>query len=240
VAKSIRDIAKTQSDDQFYGQFDDSNKKDFLQRGEAPALEFRIAEIAAGFIQAVIDNLDRLGKTDTGELRDGISSGDIIKVGALSYEVAIGYKPDSKAAGYYAYVDKGVQGVKRKDKAPNSPFKYRNLGVPPVMADALEGWVKRNAMASVNEDQRKNLSALQVKRKQTLTSLEASKGGRKLTPERRLAKEIGRAIKWAGLPTTNYLSDPIEEYFRSQDFSKAISAAVAADIRIYIRQAQRG
>ena len=66
---------------------------------------------AANFIQKVKSNIEVLGISDTGALSDDISQGDLIKQ-PNGYSISLGYPVNSKAAKYYDFINKGVQGVK--------------------------------------------------------------------------------------------------------------------------------
>lgn len=230
MARSINQVQKDALQEGFLDQLG-AGRQDFLDKGEAPVTERLIAEAAGEFILRAVEILNQLGKTDTGELSKSLMSGDIVRYPAGGFEVSIGYPADSKAADYYMFVDKGVKGVKSSAKAPNSPYQYRTLGVSPKMLNALEGWVRRQGMSARNEDQERGLSRLQVKRKNVVADLQAS-------PERTLAYIIARNIKRTGIPTTNYFSGTINEYFGRQ-FVEAVSKAIGQDIRLYIRQAQQ-
>jgi hypothetical protein len=50
---------------------------------------------------------------------------------------------------YWEFVDKGVKGVKNKNKAPQSPYRFRNLGTPPAMVDSFKKWIARTGMKTV-------------------------------------------------------------------------------------------
>ena len=231
MAKSINQIQKEAISEGFLSRYD-KNRQDFLTEGNAPSTEYLIAQAASNFILKAIENLKKTGRTDTGALETDLSAGEIIKVGNFSYEVSLGYPSNSPTAKYYTFVDKGVKGVVNKSKAPNSPYSFRKLSVPPVMLNAIYGWAKRQGLSARADDQRRNLSALQVKRA----------GIRQATQKDPLfdvAYNIARAIKRSGLETTDYFSGAVEDFF-GKEFVQAAAKTIAADIRVYIRQVQRG
>jgi len=205
-----------------------NNRKDYLSDGETPITALLLGQVAGEFVLKVIENINRLGLTDRGSLTDDLSQGDIEKLGNGGYSVEIGYAPDTAAAKYADFVDKGVKGVKSSAKAPNSPYSYRKLSVPPVMLNAIRGWADRQGLSARAEDQTRDLSALQVKR-----------GGIPRDPKTTLAYLIARNIKRTGLPTTRYFSGEIDNYF-GKAFAQAVAKAIGQDIRIYIRQSQPG
>lgn len=240
MAKSIKQI---QAEALKEGINFEQNQRDYLSDGEAPVTQLLLAQAAGNFVLAVIENINRLGLTDQGSLTDDLSQGDIEITGSGSYSVEIGYKPDTAAAKYADFVDKGVKGWQSSTKAPNSPYQYRkpqakagkrNIGGRPYkpgpMVQAIRGWVERQGLAARTEDQRRGLSALQVKR--------AGIAGQ-TDPQTTLAYLIARNIKRTGLPTTRFFSGEINNYF-GREFTKAVSAAIGRDIQIYIVQSQPG
>jgi hypothetical protein len=227
MARSLEQIQREALNEGFLDQFA-SNRKDYLADGEAPVTALLLGQVAGEFVLKVIENINRLGLTDRGGLTDDLSQGDIEKLGNGGYSVEIGYAPDTAAAKYADFVDKGVKGVKSQAKAPNSPYSYRKLSVPPVMLNAIRGWVDRQGLSARAEDQTRDRSALQVKR-----------GGIPRDPKTTLAYLIARNIKRTGLPTTRYFSGEIDNYF-GKAFAQAVAKAIGQDIRIYIRQSQPG
>jgi hypothetical protein len=230
MAKSISAIQKEALSEGFLEQFS-RNRSNYLEKGDAPITEYLIAEAASNFILQAVENLNRLGKTDTGELATSLSQGEIIKIGQSSYEVALGYPSDSPAAKYYDFVDKGVKGVVNKTKAPNSPYSFRKLSTPPVMLNALKGWAKRQGLSFANEDQTRGLNARQRKRQGVAKSVQEQGLDR-------FTRNVARKIKREGLETTRYFSGAVEDFF-GKEFAQAVAKTIAADIRIYIRQVQR-
>jgi hypothetical protein len=227
MAKSLKQI---QTEALNEGKLDvfANNRTDYLSDGETPITALLLGQTAGEFVLKVIENINRLGLTDQGSLTDDLSQGDIEILGNGGYSVEIGYAPETAAAKYADFVDKGVKGVKSQAKAPNSPYSYRKLSVPPVMLNAIRGWVDRQGLSARAEDQTRDLSALQVKR-----------GGIPRDPKTTLAYLIARNIKRTGLPTTRYFSGEIDNYF-GKAFAQAVAKAIGQDIRIYIRQSQPG
>jgi hypothetical protein len=227
MAKSISQIQAEAQNEGFLDRFA-SNRQDYLADGEAPVTALLLGQVAGEFVLKVIENINRLGLTDRGGLTDDLSQGDIEKMANGGYSVEIGYAPDTDAAKYADFVDKGVKGVKSSAKAPNSPYSYRKLSVPPVMLNAIRGWADRQGLSARAEDQTRDLSALQLKR-----------GGIPRDPTTTLAYLIARNIKRTGLPTTRYFSGEIDNYF-GKAFAQAVAKAIGQDVRIYIRQSQPG
>lgn len=227
MARSINQVQKDALEEGFLDQLG-AGRQDFLGKGEAPVTERLIAEAAGEFILRAVEILNKLGKTDTGELSTSLMAGDIVRYPSGGFEISIGYPADSKAADYYMYVDKGVKGKNSSAKAHNSPYQYTDK-MPPV--EPILKWLQRQGISARLEDQRRDLSRLQSKRTGLRDAAQSS-------PERSLAFLIARKIYSTGLPTTNYFSGTINEYFGRQ-FVEAVSKAIGQDIRLYIRQAQQ-
>ena len=201
----------------------ESNKNQYTSDATSlPAMERFLVAYGDRFIQEVQDNLDRLGKVDRGGLSTSIEQGDVIQTGT-KYELTIGYPRGSDASEYYDYQNKGVKGLK-SGQPSNSPYQFRKLSAPPVMVDALEGWIKRNNIAARNEDQRTDLSALQTKRQ----SLQSP------SPTRGLAYAFALSIKRKGLPYTGYFDAAIRSVFGSE-FARSVSIVIGQDMSLYIR-----
>ncbi len=200
-------------------------KKDYASLGELPFVEQTIIGYAAQFIIQVQKNLQSTNKVDTGTLERDIQEGSLIKQGG-SYSIDVGYPASSEGARYYDFVNKGVKGF--KSGSPNSPYKFRSAypSMNGPMVNAIQKWVKRNALAQRKETQTKNLSALQKKRKAVS----------ELNTGRTTAYLIARKIKQRGLPRTGFFDDAIDQVFNEQFYNK-MAKAVGGDVRVYIKQA---
>lgn len=194
-------------------------------------MEKMIILSAGNFILKVQENLAKAGKIDTGGLSTQITQGELINTGT-GYELEIGYPADSKAAKYYDYVNKGVRGFIDESSAPNSPYKYQSEypKYGGVMHKAIMGWYRRNAGAGRREDQKKNLSAVQRKRKKLSKMVDANKRLRSL------AYATAINIKRRGLKKTGFFDKAVESSFGSQFYSavaKITGKEIAVNIRSY-------
>lgn len=189
-----------------------------------PVTERLIIEYAINFIKKVQENLKALDKIDTGGLERGIAKGELLN-SAGTYSIEIGYPADSKQAGYYDFVNKGVKGF--KTGTPDSPYKFRNAtpSSSGPMVIALQKWMKRQGILSRKETKSTTISSLQRKRK-SISELDSSRQGAWL---------MARKIKSRGLPKTGFFDNAIEEYF-GEGFAEAIAKAVGADIRVGVKQ----
>jgi hypothetical protein len=202
-----------------------ANKDDYQKLGQLPFVERTIIRFASIFIKRVQDNLIKANRVDTGTLSTDITEGELIKQGS-SYSLDIGYPKSSEGARYYDFVNKGVKGF--KSGQPNSPYRFRSAypSMNGPMVNAIQKWVKRNALSSRREDQRFNLSGLQKKRKSVA----------QLNTGRTTAYLIARKIKQRGLPKTGFFDNAVDEVFNQQFYDK-MGKAIGADLIVYIKQA---
>ena len=202
-----------------------ANQEDYQKLGQLPFVERTIIRFASIFIKRVQDNLIKANRVDTGTLSTDITEGQLIKQGS-SYSLDIGYPKSSEGAKYYDFVNKGVKGF--KSGQPNSPYRFRSAypSINGPMVNAIQKWVKRNALSSRREDQRFNLSGLQKKRKSVA----------QLNTGRTTAYLIARNIKQRGLPKTGFFDNAVDEVFNQQFYDK-MGKAIGADLIVYIKQA---
>jgi hypothetical protein len=196
-----------------------------------PIVEQFLAEYALIFQENIDTNLAKKKTTVKGHLNND-QAFDITKAGTV-VELNIGYPADSEAATYYDFVNKGVKGAdSSQSKSTTSPYGFKSKYPSKKMATAILLWVRQNAMMGRNEDQTKNLSSLQQKRKsfkQTVTKTNDFKS---------LAYAISTSIKTKGLKETLYFDDALRDTFLG--FQDAMQAALGGDIRLTIRQLNNG
>ena len=223
MAKSLKQV----QDELLSDGYIDSLADDPVQRGEDPqprAISDLLIKVAGAFVVAVQENLDRLGKVSTGGLTDGISSGELVQSGK-TYTLEIGYDKNDPAAKYYDFVNKGVRGIVSGEPS-RSPYKFRKLSAPPVMVEAIAGWLRVNGIAARNEDQREGLSRLQQKRRNIAAEQD---------PQGDFAYAIALSIKRRGLPYTGYFDQAVNAYF-GKTFAQAVAKAASFDVRVAVRK----
>ena len=196
-----------------------------------PIVEQFLAEYALIFQENVDTNLAKKKTTVKGHLNND-QVFDITKAGTV-VELNIGYPKDSEAAVYYDFVNKGVKGAdSSQSKSTTSPYSYKSKYPSKKMATAILLWVRQNAIMGRNEDQTKNLSSLQEKRK-SFKGMVA-----KTNNFKSMAYGIATAIKTRGLKETLYFDNALEETFKG--FQDAMAVALGTDIRLTIRQLNNG
>lgn len=214
-------------DDVFAG-LETRNKQLYEELNNLPAAEQLILLSAANFILNVQDNLTKANKIDTGDLFNDIAQGDLIKT-ATGYQITLGYPKGSKAAKYYDFVNKGVQGFKDQTKAPNSPYKYKSE-YPKWGGEfhkAILGWYRRNASFGRRESQTTNLSGLQKKRKKLTKMVDAEQS------KKSLAYATAISIKRKGLKATGFFDKAIEQSF-GKEFTNQLGKAIGRDIQLLV------
>jgi hypothetical protein len=203
---------------------------------EFNSVEAIMTEAAFKFIELAKKRLNQRGKIDTGNLSD-LEVGDLTEKGGR-YQITIGYRKSNPASRYFDFNDLGVKGIGGfKGKLPrgfkqptNSPYSFKNLKLSKGFIDSIIMWYLRHKQYIRNDDQRKNLSGLQRKRK-TLASISGEKD--KL---RGLAIATARNIKRKGISRTGFITDNVEEAF-GEDFQIALSKALGQDIVLNIKKA---
>ena len=206
--------------------------KDFDLGGESSqgalkldAVEKVMYDAANKFIRLAQQRINAKGKVDRGNMSD-ISVSTIIKNGN-QYALTIGYDDSNPASKYYDYQNKGVKGL--TSNKPNSEYYFKTLKVSKGMVQAILEWYLRHKNYIKNEDQRKGLSPLQIKRK-TIANVADPK-----IRLRKLAKNTAERIKERGIPRVGFFADNIDKAF-GQDFKSKLSQALGQDIALTITQ----
>ena len=202
---------------------------------ELNAVEAVMSQAALEFIKLAKKRLTQRGKIDTGNLSDIVVSQLTNKAG--SYSITIGYDKKNPASKYYDFNDKGVKGIggfkgvlPRGFKEPtNSPYSFKNLRLSSSFIDSITRWYVRHKQYIRNEDQTKNLSGLQRKRKTLGTVVSETE------KIRGLAIATARNIKRKGISRTGFFVDNIEEAF-GQDFQIKLAKALGQDVALSIKQ----
>jgi hypothetical protein len=182
-----------------------------------PIVEQILADYAKEFMDTANANADKAGLTYKGTIQTDLTFK--VTQNGRSYEIAIGYPLDSPAAEYYDFQNKGVAGV---GKSIASPYSFKTMYPSRKMVTAIEEWVRFNNIASRAEDQTRNLSALQNKRKQ-------------MTDTGSTAFGIAMGIKRKGIKRTLYFDNAITSTF-NKDFVNVLSKALAADVSLKLIQ----
>ena len=199
---------------------------EFDEITELKGIEELMVLAAANFILQVQENLNQAGKIDTGTLASDIEKGEITNAGGV-YSIDVGYPKGSKASKYYDFVNKGVKGT-RSGTPADSPYSFRSDMPGPSMTSAIAGWYRRHASYGRKETQKKNLSAVQRKRKKLSKMVDANKRIKSLA----FATAVN--IKRRGLKKTGFFDKAINSSF-GPDFVKALAKITGKEIAINIK-----
>lgn len=189
------------------------------------AVEKVMYDAATKFIGLAQQRINAKKKVDSGNLSD-ISVSTIQKTGN-KYSLTIGYDKSNPASEYYDFQNKGVKGI--KSGQPNSPYKFRTLSVSKNMVEAILQWYLRHKNYIRNEDQRKGLSPLQIKRK-TISNVADPK-----IKLRQLATNTAKNIKKKGIGRVGFFDDNLDKAF-GQEFQAKLAQALGQDIALTITQ----
>jgi hypothetical protein len=193
---------------------------------ELDGVQAVMLEGANQFMKLAIARINKKKKVDKGNLSDmEVSS---IKQEGNKYSLTIGYSKNNPASKYYDFQNKGVKGIKSKQPI-SSPYSYRTLSVSASMVNALMQWYMRHRNYIRNDDQRKNLSPLQRKRK-TLGNITNQQAKLK-----QIATNTAKAIKKRGMPRVGFFEDNLDKAF-GKEFQVKLAKALGQDIILNIRQ----
>lgn len=181
-----------------YGQSTDDFTKSSNNAAEQIALDWTNEGIA--LMSAKIRSKARTGSAST--LAQDMVPKVELKSGGVSFKVIT--KQD-----YADYVDKGVKGVK-KNKAPNSPYEFKNLGVPKKMWKSFAKYASRTGL---KENKGTTLS---------------TKGKSKISAAKDIitvAKQLAVATKIGGIEPMNYKEAAVNDK-RVKQLAENLSVAL--------------
>jgi len=187
------------------------------QNNKLEVVEQILSDYAKKFITTAYANANKEGLDYKGSIGSDLSFR--VTENGSSYEIAIGYPSTSPAAEYYDFQNKGVAGV---GKSIASPYSFKTMYPSRKMVSAIEEWVRFNGISNRAEDQARNLSALQTKRK-------------RLSDTQETAFAIAMGIKRKGIKQTLYFDNAITSTF-NKDFVNVLSKALAADVSLKLIQ----
>lgn len=199
------------------------------------SVEAIMAQAAVEFIELAKKRLTERKKIDTGNLSDIVVSS--VTQNGTKYSLTIGYDKSNPASKYYDFNDKGVKGIGGfKGKLPsgfheptNSPYSFKNLRLSSGFIDSITRWYLRHKNYIRNEDQRRNLTGLQQRRRTLGNVVNQTE---KL---RNLAIATARNIKRKGISRTGFFEDNIDIAF-GPEFQAKLAQALGQDIALNIKQ----
>lgn len=117
----------------------------------------------------------------------------------------------------YDYIDKGVKGLKG-NKAPNSPYKFRNLGTPKEMINSFKGWAATAGITNV---------------KKTTLSYKGKNKKKAVSDQERAAKTLATWTKIGGIKPKNFISKAVNKK-RVNELADSLSKALSQTITLNI------
>ena len=118
---------------------------------------------------------------------------------------------------YADYVDKGVKGV-YKNKAPKSPYSFKNLGTPKAMVDSFKKWSAQAGVIAV---------------KGTKASFKGKSKKKAMSDQERIAKTLAVWTKISGIKPKNYIekaASPKRVKQLADTLSKAIGRTITVNL----------
>lgn len=193
-----------------------------------------MAEAALEFIQLAKKRIDQRKKVDSGNMSDIIVSQTNRKGDAFT--ITIGYDKSNPASEYYDFNNKGVKGIgnprgqKRNFYEPkDSPYSFKNLRLSNAFINSIMQWYLRHKNYIRKEDQKRNLTGLQTKRKSI------GNVANKSQDLRTLAINTAKNIKRKGISRTGFFEDNIDIAF-GPEFQQKIAVALGKNIALNIKQ----
>lgn len=202
---------------------------DKQQKLDLGAIEQVMFDASTKFLKLAQARIRQRNKIDRGNMSD-------IEIFPLEeskglYTIVIGYPLSNPASNYYDFQNKGVTGI--KSRQPNSKYSFKTLKVSNKMVSAIMAWYLRHKTYISNENQRKGLTGLQVKRKNIASVVSPEK---KL---RRIAKQTAENIKKRGIPRIGFFDDFKDEAF-GEKFRKDLSVALGQYAAVTIKTTYNG
>lgn len=117
----------------------------------------------------------------------------------------------------YDYIDKGVRGLKG-NKAPKSPYKFRNLGTPKEMINSFKGWAAVAGITNV---------------KKTTLSYKGKSKKKAVSDQERAAKTLATWTKIGGIKPKNFISKAVNKK-RVNELADSLSKALSQTITLNI------
>lgn len=182
-------------------------------------LEGILKQYAQVFLMEAIENLNKTNSIATGNIADDLTF--TVEEVPGSYILSIGYPPESNAAKYYDFVNKGVSGVQNPTA---SPYAFKTINPSKKHVKAIEDWLLLG---------KSKVQATDVARYSPSRQESKSIGFRQVDDSKSLAYVIARSIKKKGIKATNFFDDAISTVF-NDNFRLILSEALAADVQIQL------
>lgn len=189
-------------------------------------IEYMLLQYGLEWNKEAKKNLEKSKAISSGALAD-ISVPRVYPT-ATGYTLELGYPLNSAQAGYYDFVNKGVQGVGggTKPKKASGTYKYKTAYPNKKMALSILLWLRRANLSVRNVP--KATTGLERKRKKLAKMVGDAENKKKL------AYAISTNIKKNGLRATYYI-DKANKIIFNKNFQAGLAEALDAEVTIQIR-----
>ena len=188
-------------------------------------IEAMLFQYGLAWNMEVKKNLEKSKAISSGALAD--VSVPTVEETSKGYTMQFGYPINSKQAGYYDYVNKGVKGTGgSKPKKNSGIYSFKNPYPNKKMALSILLWLRKA-----------NLSVRTVKKPTTGLERKRKKLSKMVTDadnKKSLAYAISTNIKRNGLMATYYI-DKANKVIFNKDFQAGLAEALNAEVTIQIR-----
>jgi hypothetical protein len=183
-------------------------KDTFGALGELTAIEQSLIDFIGPFQIKVNELLSVRGNVASGKLGDSVEGETYTNKGEATLQI--------KILDYFDFINEGVRGVRSSKNAPNSPYKYKNYGVPEGMKLSLKQYIQsgKAKISSVMNDKSLGIG----NEKKSLSLLDAQ------------VNTLGFLIKAFGIKASHYFTDALDESIK--DYEPVLAEAVGRDIII--------
>jgi hypothetical protein len=189
-------------------------------------IEYMLLQYGLEWNKEAKKNLEKSKAISSGALAD-ISVPRVYPT-ATGYTLELGYPLNSAQAGYYDFVNKGVQGVGggTKPKKASGVYKYKTAYPNKKMALSILLWLRKANLSVRNVP--KATTGLERKRKKLAKMVGDAENKKKL------AYAISTNIKKNGLRATYYI-DKANKIIFDKNFQAGLAEALDAEVTIQIR-----
>ncbi|OLY91214.1 hypothetical protein [Cnuella takakiae] len=204
MAQSIRKNQRNLLDS---GWLDSAGSTRSTEPIQFDATEKKMVELAITFKKVAESELSRINAVNSGQLADSIQLTDVTEKGGV-------YSIDMKVLFYYAFVNKGVQGL--QNKSYNTPFTFRHYHVSRAFMLSIRKWMEREGLKATTKEARRN-------------PLGQERNGVNFeTRTNAMAYAIALSIKKKGLKPTGFWDKAADE--TRKEAAATLGDAVAIDI----------
>jgi hypothetical protein len=167
-----------------------------------------MAQYGAEFKQRIIDNLNGSQQNASGQLETSITPEVVSDASDTVLRLRL--------LDYFDFINKGVKGFRSSKNAPNSPYSFKNAGIPDSMRASLRAYIE-SGKAKISNVKTDKAYGIGYERK-----------GKRLSETEVKVNTLGYLIKAFGIKGSEYFTKAFEQTFK--DFETVLTEAVGRDI----------